>query len=87
MKQKSNKNIEKLHHDLKGAIRNVFSILELLQIGALSSSEVKKVTVSANKSRKILEMEIEKYIKMLEFAEKQGEQCEKCHRALRDFLE
>jgi hypothetical protein len=61
----------RLRHDLIGAVRNLFSVVELAQIGTFDfqSEEGKKVAAQANDARMLLEKEIERYVELFDKAE------------------
>jgi hypothetical protein len=65
----------RLHHDLIGAVRNLFSVVELAQIGTFDfqSEEGKKVAAQANDTRMLLEKEIERYVELVDKTEAKRE--------------
>ena len=71
MVSKQSTKTARLRHDLMGAVRNLFTVAELAQLGTFDfqSEEGKKVAALANDARLLLEKEIERYMDLLEKSE------------------
>lgn len=75
MSAKMSTKAARLRHDLMGALRNLFSVVELAQIGTFvfQSEEGQKVAAQANEARMLLEKEIERYVEMFDKSESRRE--------------
>lgn len=71
MASKMNAKTAKLRHDLMGALRNLFSVVELAQIRTFdfNSEEGKKLAAQAIEARMLLEKEIERYVELIDRSE------------------